>query len=242
MRKHLLIVLFIFVFIFALVGCDGGSSDDKKVIGIKVNDDSETAIGDFDYDNAKFTIVYQDGSTIDVTSSEVQIDDTDFEKLFETGVHSCKLTYKGEVFTSKIIISENEEDKSSPSSSFYFVTKSHYIDGKQYTSFYVGGDGTIDYYGFEFKLNYDNEAVKNIEIVINDNMKDNVEYKVGEDNIAFNFVSSKKGEVNAEIFRIEYDSAKLYKNFILDVQNDYGFYKLTGQTITIINAGYNFNW
>ena len=241
MKKRTLLVLFAcMILCLVLIGCK--DSDEKKVVSIIVNDNTETEIGEFDYDNAKFTLIYQDGTKEDVTSNEVSIDDSDFDKLFETGVHSCALTYKGEVYNSKIILCENEEDKSTPSGAFFFVTKSHYIDGKQYTSFYVGGDGTIDYYGFEFKLNYDSEIVNNIEIILNDDMKDSIEYNVEEDKISFNFVSNKKGEVNSEIFRIEYDSVKIYKNFILDVQNDYGFYKLTGQLITIINTAYNFNW
>lgn len=235
--SRLLVLISFCVLGLILVGC--GKS---KVVEIVFNNNTEVSIDVFDFDSSDFTLIHEDGSKTIVKGSELEISDDDAGLLVEEGVHEVTLTYNKESFKTIIAISASAEDIIKPTGLCCVYSDSHYIDGVQYTSICVSGKDEGQFLAFEFKLLYDKTKVKNIKITPIGDYANNIEINDNGERISVNFVDNNPGSMNCEMFRIEYNSDSLYKNFTLDSNSEYGFYRFANKDIHSLNCSFNLNW
>ena len=134
---------------FALSAC---TEKELKIAKIEVSGPSETAVGEFDYNDYTVKVIFDDGSTKDIKLNEDLLSASDRELLDTPGTHTITVQYNDVACTFTVTIKGDGESQDKGIKSIAISGPNEIVAGN------------IDYNDFSLVITYEDDSTTTIEL------------------------------------------------------------------------------
>ena len=151
-NKFLVVMLCFVLFTtmaFALSAC---TEKELKITKIEVSGPSETAVGEFDYNDYTVKVIFDDGSTKDIKLNKDLLSASDRELLDTPGTHTITVKYNDVTCTFTVTIKGDGESQDKGIKSIAISGPNEIISGN------------IDYNDFSLVITYEDDSTTTIEL------------------------------------------------------------------------------